>query len=65
METFCMKCQILFSGENKKTIVNFSSAEFAYTVVKVYQIYEGESKATSLTYFRLRSTSFFFDVIAL
>ena len=28
-ETVCMKCQILFSGKNKKNIINLSSAEFA------------------------------------
>ena len=30
-----MKCQILFSGKNKKNIVNLSSAEYAQRVVKV------------------------------
>ena len=30
-----MKCQILFSGENKKNIANLSSAELAKTVVNV------------------------------
>ena len=30
-----MKCQILFSGENKKNIINLSSAENAQRVVKV------------------------------
>ena len=30
-----MKCQILFSDENKKNIINLSSAEFAERVVKV------------------------------
>ena len=30
-----MKCQILFSGKNKKTIMSLSSAEFANRVVKV------------------------------
>ena len=34
LETICMKCQILFSGKNKKNI-NLSSAEFAKTVVMV------------------------------
>ena len=29
-----MKCQILFSGDNKKTITNLLSAEFAQRVVK-------------------------------
>ena len=29
-----MKCQILFSGENKKNIINLSSAELAKRVVK-------------------------------
>ena len=35
METICMKCQILFSGNNKKNIINLPSAEFAQRVVKV------------------------------
>ena len=34
-----MKCQILFSGKNKKNIINLSSAENAQRVVKVkYQL---------------------------
>ena len=35
IKTICMKCQILFSGENKKTIINLSSAELAQRMVKV------------------------------
>ena len=35
METICMKCQIMFSGKNKKNIINLSSAELAQRVVKV------------------------------
>ena len=31
----CMKGQILFSGKNKKNIINLSVAEFALRVVKV------------------------------
>ena len=31
-ETICMKYQILFSGKNKKTIINLSSADFAHRV---------------------------------
>ena len=30
-----MKCQILFSGKNKKNIINLSSVENAQRVVKV------------------------------
>ena len=30
-----MKCQILFSGKNKKNIINLSSAENVQRVVKV------------------------------
>ena len=30
-----MKCQILFSGKNKKNIINLLSAELAQRVVKV------------------------------
>ena len=29
METDCMKCQILFTRENKKNIISLASAEFA------------------------------------
>ena len=39
VETICMKCQILFSGKNKKNIINLSSAEFAQRMVKVKQFY--------------------------
>ena len=35
LETVCMKYQSLFSGKNKKNIVNLSSAEFAHGVAKV------------------------------
>ena len=36
-----MKYQIMFSGKNKKNIINLSSAEFAQRVVKVkYRKYE-------------------------
>ena len=31
-----MKCQNLFSGKNKKNIINLSSAELAQGVVKVF-----------------------------
>ena len=34
-ETICMKCQILFSGKNKKNIINWPSAENSQRVVKV------------------------------
>ena len=33
-----MKCQILFSGKNKKNIINLSSAENAQRVVKVNHV---------------------------
>ena len=33
--TICMQCQILFSGENKKNMINLSSAEFGHRIVKV------------------------------
>ena len=35
LETVCMKCQILLSGENKKNIIKLSSAHLAQRVVKV------------------------------
>ena len=34
-----MNCQILFSGKNKKTITNLSSAELAQRVVKINGIH--------------------------
>ena len=34
-----MKCKILFSGRNEKTIINLLSAEFALRVVKVNFIF--------------------------
>ena len=36
METICMKCQIPFSGKNKKNIINLLSAELAQRVLKIY-----------------------------
>ena len=33
LETICMKCQMLFSGKNKKNIFSLSSAELAQRVV--------------------------------
>ena len=38
LETICMKCQILFSGKNKKNINYLSSAELAKRVVKVKDV---------------------------
>ena len=35
VETICMKCQNLFSGENKKNIIYLSSAELAQRVETV------------------------------
>ena len=35
LETICMKCQILFSGENNKNIISLRSAEFAHSMVSV------------------------------
>ena len=35
METICIKCQILFSGKNKKNVDKLSSAEISQKVVKV------------------------------
>ena len=33
--SICMKCQILFSGKNKKNVLDLSSAEFAHGVLSV------------------------------
>ena len=35
IETIRKKCQILFSGKIKNTVINLSSAEFCQRVVKV------------------------------
>ena len=34
-----MKCQILFSGENKQNIINMSPVEFVRSAVKVKDIF--------------------------
>ena len=39
-ETVCMKCQSLFSGNNKKTVISLSSAELAQRVVKCMEFVE-------------------------
>ena len=39
-ETICMKCQILFSGKNKKNNIILSSAENAQRVLKVKQCWK-------------------------
>ena len=38
METICMKYQVLFSGKNKKNIINLSYAELAQKLVKIKTI---------------------------
>ena len=40
-----MKCQILFSGKNKKKVINLSSAELAQRVVKMYDTKSGLSES--------------------
>ena len=40
-ESICLKCQILFPGENKNYTNNLSSAEFAQRVVKANSSYQG------------------------
>ena len=34
LETSCMKCQILFSGKDKKKIINLSVDDFAYRMIR-------------------------------
>ena len=41
-ETICMKCQILFSGKNKKNIINLLSAEFTHSTVSVKVLADDE-----------------------
>ena len=36
-----MECQILFTGKNKKNIINLSFAENAHRVVKVNSLHVG------------------------
>ena len=45
-----MKCQILFSGKNKKNIINLSSAENAQRVVKVNESILSKTSITSQPY---------------
>ena len=35
IETICMKCQILFKGQNKTNVTNLSTAELAERVVRI------------------------------
>ena len=35
VDTNCMKCQTLFSGKDKKNIINLESAEFSKSMLKV------------------------------
>ena len=37
VQIVCMKCQILFSRQNKKNIISLSSAEFAHGVIRSMQ----------------------------
>ena len=39
MEKICLKCQNLFSGKNKKSIIDLPSAEFGQRVVKDLDIF--------------------------
>ena len=51
MEIICIKCQILFSGKNKKNIINLLSAELAQRVIKVNMvcsINQGDSELSIL-----------------
>ena len=35
IKTICMKCQILFKGQNKTNVTNLSTAELAERVVRI------------------------------
>ena len=48
MGTICMKCRILYSGENKN-VTNLLSAELANRVVKVKDLARMTPKVVSLT----------------
>ena len=48
-----MKCQVLFSGENKKNIINLSSAELDKRVVKVKILIKKKTDTFQLTKRRL------------
>ena len=43
-----MQCHILFSGKNKKNIINLSSAEFVQRVVKVNVLYRIHAWSVSI-----------------
>ena len=59
-----MKCQILFSGKNKKNSINLSSAENAQRVVKVKDMVlfffnQKSFIAPDKMFFQLKSTDIF------
>ena len=49
------KCQIMFSGRNKKNIINLSSAEFAHRVVNVKKMEKKNIRFTKTLSGTLRS----------
>ena len=55
-----MKCQILFSGKNKKNVTNLSSADLAQRVVKVNTFWSTE-EIISVVFVRNFFTFFFFS----
>ena len=66
-----MKCQILFSGKNKKNIISLSSAENAQRVVKVKKAMSGQAGVGGhprftfwLTFFSKLYVTFIFQWIA-
>ena len=46
-----MECQILFTGKNKKNIINLSFAENAHRVVKVNKLHLYTCTRASMTQF--------------
>ena len=40
MKTYCMKCQILFCGKNKKNAISLSSAELTLSVETTHSIFQ-------------------------
>ena len=55
MQTICMKCQIIFSGKNKKNLISVSSNESAHSMVSVKDTLKGNNLLSAGScYFPLR-----------
>ena len=61
----CMKCQILFSGENKKNVNKLSSAQLAKRVVNVNNVCTLKVPPAYFFYIMLDHFSDEFDILCI